>query len=164
MKKLLCTAAALAFTSPALAGSVEPPIVEPPIEVVEISDWTGFYAGVDAQYDVWGGAGTAGVGVHAGYLHDMGDIVIGAELNYEYLIGPAAHEIAGAAILGYDAGMFMPHVTVGGSGVIAGPGPAWNVGAGATVKVNDNWMLTGRYRYISVPVVHQVRGQLSYQF
>ena len=119
------------------------------------TDWLGFYAGVNGvcgvvlppNVDYFGG------GVHAGYLHDMGDFVVGAEVNYEYIVPsagpPQAHRIGGDLILGYDAGDFLPHVTAGVSGLSAG-GP-WELGlsagAGLSVKVSDNVILTGRYRY-----------------
>jgi len=159
IRTLLVSTALVAFTAfPGIAGNIVDPVVEPapvmPAYEPE-TDWSGFYAGVNGVYgvvlppnvDYYGG------GVHAGYLHDMGDFVVGGEVNYEYIVPsagpPQAHRIGADVIAGYDAGMVLPHVTAGVSGLSTG-GPftlGVSAGAGLSIMASDNVILTGRYRY-----------------
>jgi opacity protein-like surface antigen len=167
MFKHLATASALALATfgTAHAGSlVEPVVVSPPtaVYVDPGRDWSGFYAGVNGDLGSLNNGGPNisyyGYGVHGGYLADMGDFVVGGEVSYEYTTVDLAapndtwHRIGGDLILGYDAGDFMPHVTAGVAGLrqTAAGGTwemGWSAGAGASVMMSDNIMLTGRYRY-----------------
>lgn len=153
IKKLFAsTAIMLTASVPAVAGSLDTPVVETP-PVISIAapeiDWTGFYAGVQGHLGV-SPALVGGGGVHAGYLYDMGQTVFGGELNYSYIFGPNVHLVGADAIFGFDAGDVMPHLTLGG---------AWNnvdglgvsAGAGVSLLATDNVMLTGRYRYNYYP-------------
>lgn len=125
------------------------------------SDWTGFYAGLqlgntDAELVSASGA-TVGTdsagsyGVHAGYLHDLGQWVVGAELAQDRvdlvytipLVGGATLPIAeehGITRLklkaGYDMGSVLAYGTVGiadmdlsgvqyRTGSVVGLGGAW---------------------------------------
>lgn len=187
MLKHLATASALALATigTAQAGSLEEPVVVAPPAPVYVDpgrDWSGAYAGVNGTYGSvnFGGppAGNYyGIGVHAGYLADMGNVVFGGEVSYEYIvpdIGPANVNRFGAdVILGYDAGDFMPHVTAG----VASLGPiggvyefGWSAGAGASVMLTDNVMLTGRYRYTRYNGIgggmnaHAGKLMISYKF
>jgi len=95
-----------------LQEPVVEPVIAAPVQVQPISDWTGFYLGAQAGYgdvssigtgnqdlsnyfdDIPVGAGFAqgfslspdgGLGgLHAGYLHDVGQLVIGGELDYDW--------------------------------------------------------------------------------
>lgn len=130
MKLILSTVAASVLATTAFAGGyttpVEPvaPVVVEPVVAVDPSDWTGFYAG--AQY----GTGsfelndTAGLdsdqdayGLHAGYLHDFGQFVLGGELDYNKLdiddVDDKGDLTRLRARAGYDMGRFMPYVTLG---------------------------------------------------
>lgn len=182
----LTSALALATTGTAMAGNlVEPVIVAPPaaIYVDPGRDWSGAYFGVNGDigaFNIGGPPSTSywGLGVHAGYLADMGDFVFGAEVSYEYTTVPSLappnnfNRIGGDLILGYDAGDFMPHVTVGAAtlGPIGGTWyTGWSAGAGASVMVTDNIMLTGRYRYTRYNFgpglnAHAGKLMLSYRF
>lgn len=130
MKLFLSTVAASVLATSAFAGGyvapVQPaePIVIAPV-VANTSDWTGFYAG--AQY----GAGSfklsdgtdsadedhKAYGLHAGYLHDFGQFVLGGELDYNKLdidnVDNKGDMTRLRARAGYDMGRFMPYVTLG---------------------------------------------------
>lgn len=100
------------------------PIVAAP--VMASTDWTGFYAGGQLGYADVTGSGTSDdvdgaiYGVHAGYMHDLGTVVLGAEVDYDL---SSIDNVAGTgdlddilrvkARVGYDAGAFLPYVTGG---------------------------------------------------
>lgn len=131
MKLFLSTVAASVLATSAFAGGyvapVQPaePIVIAPVVANTGSDWTGFYAG--AQY----GAGSfklsdgtdsadedhKAYGLHAGYLHDFGQFVLGGELDYNKLdidnVDNKGDMTRLRARAGYDMGRFMPYVTLG---------------------------------------------------
>lgn len=102
-------------------------------------DWTGFYAGgqigwMDVEYPttlpipggvLYDGSGTP-LGVHAGYNHDFGTLVLGTEVSVDFPSIDLKSTVSGtpnvkgvdrfAAIkarIGYDAGRFLPHAIVG---------------------------------------------------
>ncbi len=168
LKKLLATTIiALGASAPAVAGTIAEPAVEP-MPVIDIvapaSDWTGFYAGVQGSviaFPVLRGGG----GVHVGYLNDMGDYVIGGELNYNFLF-PLWHRVGAEAILGYDGGDVMPHVTLGAAFLVPPGIFGASAGAGLSVMASDNVMLTGRYRFtwFGGPTTHEVTAAVSYRF
>jgi opacity protein-like surface antigen len=160
----LASTLALAPVGMAQAGSLQEPIIVAPPAAVYVDpgrDWSGAYFGVNGNIGSLNNGGPSvsdyALGVHAGYLADMGSFVIGAEVGYEYTfvdIGApwdTVHRVGGDLILGYDAGDFMPHVTVGAAGIRPTAGGTWEMGwsggAGASVMMTDNIMLTGRYRY-----------------
>ena len=125
-----------AFAVPAMSGGLSAPIVQPAITPVAVApvpsaDWTGLYAGASLGYgrlnvrqdgddDEIDADGIA-YGVHVGYLHDLGSIVLGAELAYQ--IGnfepddsdeDADYDTARILLrAGYDAGSFLPYLTAG---------------------------------------------------
>ena len=183
MFKMLATVSALAVAtaSPLVAGSLADPVIDPlptaPVYVAS-TDWTGFYLGVH------GGLGRGivnpsipgpsfdftGLGAHAGYLYDMGSVVLGAEANYNYLmidIGPGidTSHVGVELIAGYDLGSVMPHVTVGAGMLDSGPlipGGGWDlgygVGAGVSLMATDNLMITARYNYFYYPEIGPAPG------
>ncbi|WP_411890426.1 outer membrane protein [Yoonia sp. SDW83-1] len=143
MKPTFTTARSSMFALPlilaggmaAAGGLAEPvappaPVAPPPVVVAPSADWTGFYAGgqlgfgqieSDALADDESGAV---YGVHAGYLYDLGSVVLGAEVDYdasniegEAAAAPVDVELDSVARLkflaGYDAGQFMPYLTAG---------------------------------------------------
>ena len=123
----LSLAASLAATASFAGGYVAPvepaPVIEPVVPVAAGTDWTGFYAGlqygqgsvkddllgVDDDFDAYG--------VHAGYLHDFGQWVLGGELDYNHVDLDDA-DVDGDLIrlrgrAGYDMGRFQPYLTLG---------------------------------------------------
>ncbi len=122
------------LASSATAGGLSDPIipVPPPPSPVPKSDWGGPYIGaqigradmeLDDTDDPIQTEG-ATYGVHAGYLFDLGAVVLGAEIDYdltgisEESTDPDADleidHIARAKVrLGYDAGNLLPYVTGG---------------------------------------------------
>lgn len=129
MKHILLSAAAASLVAgSAIAGGYTAPVVEAPViapVAPVVSDWTGFYAGVQYGaikfYDVFDGEsfledeGSA-YGVHAGYLRDFGQFVLGAELDYNKIDWESDIEgdlLRLRARAGYDLGRVLPYLTAG---------------------------------------------------
>ena len=106
---------------------VDQPTVVPmaPAPMVDLG-WTGFYVGGQAgtgdfetNLDLDGSGGS--FGVHAGYLYDLGSVVVGAELDYDStsfefddVDGAEITDVSRLkGIVGYDAGAFLPYLTLG---------------------------------------------------
>lgn len=169
MKFIRYAAIPALLAAPAFAGNLSEPVVEPiisaPVQVQPVSDWSGFYLGGQAGYgdasddresDLSGGLG----GVHAGYLYDLGQWVIGAELDYDWanLTGDSRisntfgdSEIDAIKRLkfigGYDLGDGLFYGTVGGFQVdfstVTWPDvkeEGWLVGVGYKHKITENWI------------------------
>lgn len=149
--------------SSAFAGSLAEPVITPaPVMVAQVpmvvaSDWTGFYIGggvglgnVDVGTDPT--IDTNDLSVHAGYLYDMGSTAIGGELEYERIDFKDTGDDYDASVLrlkgivGYDAGAFLPYITVGGAQLSLEDGSGaedtgYFYGAGAQYAVSDNFRL-----------------------
>jgi opacity protein-like surface antigen len=85
----LASASSLVLAAPAFAGNLTPVVAEAPIYVAPVetgTDWTGFYAGGTVGYgegeDVAAGADGSTYGVFGGYNRDLGDWVVGGELEF----------------------------------------------------------------------------------
>lgn len=178
MKSSLFAAAALAASSTAaLAGGYVAPVVEAPVvapvavAVAPTYNWSGAYVGaqigrVDGtlkypevlardNQDVTGNS----YGVHAGYLHDFGRFVGGAEISWNKLDSVdfdgvdesySGSMLQGKLMAGYNAGRFLPYVSLGGSQVtikdVLANGSdvdtsGWFVGVGAKFAVTDNFLI-----------------------
>lgn len=183
MHKTSFVAAALAglIAAPAIAGTIEPPVVVTPVTVVSTSDWTGPYVGLrGAVYSTdlkLAGTPAAAAfddtiysaGVQAGYLYDMGDLVVGGEISYDHIFEPDTNHLFNAdAIIGFDGGNIMPFLSVGGSYLDPLDEFGISGGAGINVLVTDNVMITARYRYIHFSDLdeglHQGIAAISYKF
>ncbi|MCP5038947.1 MAG: porin family protein [Rhodobacteraceae bacterium] len=172
---LLSTVALVALTGTAIAGNLVVPVVAPaPVVFAEPdSDWSGFYGGLH------GGFGDAtigfdpipigitlayqGYGLHAGYMHDFGNLVAigeisGDRLDLTDITMPSDHEIqrVGADVmLGYDGGKVMPFAGIGYANLtfsVTGVGfsestDGFAVTAGVAYKATDNLMLDARVRH-----------------
>ncbi len=122
------------FGGVATAGGLAEPVAAPapapilaPAPVPVGSDWTGFYAGGQLGYgqveadELDGDTDGATYGVHAGYLYDLGSVVLGGELDLDGTNiendtdGVAELDTVTRAKLrlGYDAGDWLPYVTAG---------------------------------------------------
>ncbi|MFK7835122.1 MAG: outer membrane protein [Sulfitobacter sp.] len=132
--KKLAFVAALSGTmigGAAVAGSLQEPVADTPVispvppPAPVVSDWTGFYTGLQLGYaDIGGDAGLDGsdnsFGFHAGYDYDFGDYVIGGELDYDQTdvdLNAGAASIDSVARLkvkgGYDLGNTLIYATAG---------------------------------------------------
>lgn len=176
MKKLFLITAAALCAGPALAGSVVfVPEPEPLIIVPVVQEWTGPYAGVQLGY----GSGELGsgqlsnpaslegmlYGAHLGYNYDLGNIVLGAEIDYNFsdVMGsfdgdanvPVLAHIK--ARVGYDAGQTLIYGVAGlayaemdlfgGSSAYTDTG--FFGGIGVEHKISTNWTAGLEYLYHS---------------
>ncbi|WP_134681181.1 outer membrane protein [Paracoccus ravus] len=168
--------AGLAATA-ANAGGYAAPVVEAPVtpvvvtDVEPVSDWTGFYAGV--QY----GKGNAdevegiseesdidGFGLHGGYNHDFGQFVLGGELDYNRISMDATDEDADLWRLrgraGYDAGKFLPYATLGVAQLegdeLSETGITY--GLGVDYKINEQFTVGAEYNRNDFKDVADVDG------
>ena len=164
MKKLtkITLAAALAgsaFGGAALAGGLQDPVVDAPViapapvAVSTSGDWTGFYTGLQLGYaDIDGDGGLAGddntYGFHAGYDYDMGDWVIGGELDYDKTdidLNGGAASIDNVARLkfkaGYDLGNTLIYATAGAARADTSVGNETGpfAGLGVAYRVNERF-------------------------
>jgi len=135
------------ITEPVIAAAPAPVMMTP---VIRSSDWTGFYVGGSlGQGNVGVGDAdeidTSNYGFHAGYLYDMGTVVVGGELEYSALdfddFDASVLRLKGR--VGYDAGAFMPYLTVGGAKLTIEDGSddsdnGYFYGIGADYAVNDS--------------------------
>lgn len=141
------------------------PVVTPAPAPMMGSDWTGFYAGAQLGYGQLDPSLTgtdpaepdgAVYGVHAGYMYDLGSIVLGAELDYDAtnieFDTPASEleSVARAKLrVGYDAGAFLPYLTAGAARATTSGAPLDGdtdgtfAGLGLAYKVSDSIMVGG---------------------
>jgi len=162
-----------------LAGG---PVYVPPVEIPMIAptkDWTGPYVGTQLGF----ARGTADVtnpitgdfdgdlsgflyGLHAGYLYDMGALVLGAEIDYNlanieldggaFAVGDAsATALAHAKLrVGYDATSALFYGTAGMAYMAVDPsfaadtsGTGYFAGAGVEFNVTTDWTAGLEYLY-----------------
>jgi len=171
--KLLAALLASVIAGPALAGSMAEPIMENevlapapfeavpnPMPVMELDNdtWAGFYAGVNVSAVSQDDPDASGTdfGFHVGYLHEMGDIVVGGEVavnpfGYELDddAGDAETAITAKARVGYNAGDFLPYATLGMKNQkISAAGDdysdtAMTYGVGVDYRMTDNIVIGG---------------------
>jgi len=171
MKIALVPAVALGLASPALAGGLDEPVVVAPVPQIVPApapvsyggDWTGAYAGASLGYADLEGSSTFGdefnggsLGVHAGYNYDLGSYVLGGEIEYsgfdvrDDTTGQDLDGVLRAKVrAGYDAGAFMPYVTLGAaqaytSGALGDlDSTGYLYGVGADYRVTDSITVGG---------------------
>lgn len=112
---------------PALAGGPTTPPPDAPVATpvadAPSSDWTGFYIGASlGTGDVDDGEDSFDrdfYGVQAGYLRDLGSIVVGGELAYsagDFDAGGNTIDLESTRLKligGYDAGRLLPYLFIG---------------------------------------------------
>lgn len=138
MKRILNSAliaAPLALVSSfAFADDLAGPVAAPTLTPISVAaptsagrDWTGFYGGVSLGYGdidadgVDGSFDGATFGGHVGYNYDLGNVVLGGELeavgtnDFENdANGLELDSVLRAKVrAGYDAGVFLPYITGG---------------------------------------------------
>jgi opacity protein-like surface antigen len=161
------------------AGGVSAPVVEvvsapSPAPVSSPETWQGFYAGLQAStYDITiqnqpdEEYGLSRSGVHAGYMHDFGAFVIGAELDYgvvdfdEDSDGISLSEARVMVRAGYDLGKFLPYVTAGMAALFVEDAietPVYKdtvtgavLGVGVSYMITDNFIVGGQYARSTYP-------------
>lgn len=170
MKFASAALASVLLAGTAHAGGYVAPVVEtapaPVIAPVAAgSDWSGFYAGL--QYGQGSGDltqdGFADVsedfdayGLHAGYNHDFGQFVLGGDLDYNRLdidnVDDKGDLWRLRARAGYDAGRFLPYVSLGAARLSADLGGGVDVsetavtyGIGADFKVTERVVVGAEY-------------------
>ncbi len=114
-------------------GLAEPVVAEAPAPVPVAAsvptgrDWTGFYAGGSLGYGQLDVPNTSGdfegvtFGGHAGYNYDLGNIVLGGELEFtgtnDFALDGGDLELdqvlRAKVRAGYDAGVFLPYLAAG---------------------------------------------------
>ena len=115
----------------AIAGGMVTPVIEPvivaPVIIAPVGvDWSGLYAGLSygsstssGAYDDMAGnfKDATDFGLHLGYMRDMGNLVVGGEL--EYAMENFADSSKNSDIfrvkgrVGYDAGRLLPYAVLG---------------------------------------------------
>lgn len=177
MKFASAAVAAVLVSGAAHAGGYVAPVVETaPAPVVApvvapVSDWTGFYAGLQyGQGDLDASLDGESVsedfdayGVHAGYNRDFGQFVLGGELDYNRIeVDNAGNadlvRLRGRA--GYDLGRFLPYVSLGAAHLDDGEGSETTVtyGLGADFKVTERFVVGAEYTRQDFDDVMNVSG------
>jgi outer membrane immunogenic protein len=128
MKKPLIVTLILSASAVQAGGPVAvaaDPVVAAPTAAADLGwDWNGFYVGLSAISGTFsddGGLtsdGTSGYGLQAGYLRDLGRVVVGGELAYatgDYDAFPESDWTSTRlkVIGGFDAGRVLPYGFVG---------------------------------------------------
>lgn len=152
-------AASTAMGGAAYAGNLAEPVVEDPVYApapapVPVSgDWTGFYTGLQLGYGDVDGPGVLDgdngtYGFHAGYDYDLGNYVIGGELDYDKTdidLNNGAASVDSVARLkfkgGYDLGNTLIYATAGAARADTSLGDETGpfAGIGATYKITDRY-------------------------
>ncbi|PYE83657.1 outer membrane protein [Pseudoroseicyclus aestuarii] len=136
----------------------EPTVVATPAPVATVADWSGFYAGLqygqgnaetdgavadlDADFDAYG--------AFAGYQRDFGRFVLGGELDYNTVDVDGLDEDADLtrlrAKMGYDAGRFLPYLTVGAAQVSLDNTAIGDISeTGVTYGIGADYLVTDRF-------------------
>lgn len=157
--------------SPAIAGSPETPAGSPAVAVAAETGptWTGGYAGLfrgtasGEMYDIGGpyelNDNGNFFGVFAGYRHDFGKIVVGAEMSATmdvdlYQASWPTWEFNSLtdfkAVAGYDLGRALVYVSAGyTTSNFQSPNPynytGWNAGIGADFRISETFFVGGEY-------------------
>lgn len=168
MKYLLSAAAASALMAgTAFAGNIEPAPMEPmiapaPAPVFASPNWTGFYAGgqlgyanIDTNFAGVDGDGLIG-GLVMGYDYDLGNWVVGAGLDYDWVDVSLAPGVDVDSVwraklrAGYKLGNGLLYGTAGYANAdtnTIGNEDGYFVGAGYEHLITQNFSLGGEVLY-----------------
>ena len=131
MKFVFTAVSASLLATATFAGGYAEPIAEPPLAPTLAyatgTDWSGFYVGLQygtGNLNLTDGVDTVDVGdfdaygVHAGYMWDLGRIIVGAELDYNKVALDDDIDLDGdlkrfRGRIGADLGRFMPYASLG---------------------------------------------------
>lgn len=156
----LSLAATLASTAAYAGGFVSGVDAISVNEPVTTGNWTGFYAGVqlgagDATLSFSGESESEDInagGFHLGYMRDFGQVVVGGEFAFDRVTLSNGDEDEGAYLgrlrgrVGYNAGRFMPYVTLGSAALVGEEDSdlsesGFTYGIGADFRVTDNFLV-----------------------
>lgn len=133
--------AAASMATSLSAGSLAEPVAAPtpapvavaPAPIRRGGEWTGFYGGAQLGYGqvetpaFTDDADDLLYGLHAGYNYDLGNFVVGAEVDYDWTqisdsgSGIDLDNVARFKVrAGYDAGDLLPYVTLGAAKAFTG--------------------------------------------
>lgn len=162
MKRITAILLTTALAAPVHAGALSEPVVEPviapaPVIAAASRDWTGFYIGGALGYgeisNLTTGSGMT-YGGYAGYDHDFGNFVLGAEFQVDGAsintgLGPVNSLMRGKLRAGFGAGDVLVYGTGGAAHLNVGGTSGWGYfgGIGAEVALNRNWSLGGELLY-----------------
>ncbi|GGH17775.1 Opacity protein [Cribrihabitans marinus] len=160
MTRIISTAAIVAaLSSPAFAGNVSEPVIEPapvaPAPAPNLGgDWTGAYIGgqigqLDVEPEGAPDGDDVAYGVHGGYNYDFGRFVLGGEVDYDATdldLGGAASVdsvLRGKLKAGYDFGQVLAYVTGGAARADTSLGDETGefYGLGVSYQVTDQWIV-----------------------
>jgi len=148
----------------------------------QAEDWTGFYIGAQIGWSDLSVPGASdddvSYGVHAGYNHDLGNFVLGGEIDYstaEYTLLGITGDVDTLRVKargGYDIGSALFYGVLGyvdlDDGVSSEDGISY--GIGASYKVTDNVVVGAEYLRDDVDIlgvdfeVDSFNIRASYQF
>lgn len=194
MKILAYAAAATLTAGTAFAGGLAAPVITAePVIATPAADWSGFYAGLNY------GTGTRsipigsdgpdalvletdfdGFGIHAGYLRDFGQYVLGAELDYSAItMGDDADTtdvLRLRGIAGYDLGRVLPYASLGlakvttpddlsDTGIVYGIGVDYLVSTRISLGLEYTRMTISEFEDLPIDVeTDTLRIRASYRF
>lgn len=161
---LASTAVLIALATPTFATGYVAPTATPapvPVPAPAGTDWTGFYVGLGyghINYDEDSGSfeeESTQYSFFGGYLHDLGNIVVGAELeymiadNWDVSVNDEDSLVSLSGRVGYDLGRVLPYVSLGIGTYDSSCCPESDmltlVGVGADFQVTDSIRLGLNY-------------------
>lgn len=172
---LVAASACLSLGTMAQAGGMSEPVVTPapapvpvaPTPIARGNDWTGFYAGGQLGYGrlladpLTEDPDGITFGVHAGYLYDLGNAVIGGELELDGTnIEDETADVALDSVtrakfrVGYDAGNWMPYLA-GGIAQASTSGAVEGTDTGAFGGIGIDYLLSDTIRVGGEVLQHQ---------
>lgn len=162
MKTVFAAAVATLMATSVMAGGLSDIRPEPRPVAFAVQDWTGAYAGVSVGRAFTNAGDDNFVGAFAGYRHDFGAYVLGAEADYrDNRNGVKAYSLKTQA--GYDAGAFLPYATLGVQKVENLKSEAV-YGLGIDYKITDRYTVGAEWLKNHDTKADQVTVKAAYRF